>query len=115
MFAGVPNVFILMGPNSGLGHNSMVQVIENQINYVVQAIRYAATEGYRELCPTQEATDAWNEKVQANLARSVWNTAKVRSWYFDEHGKNRVLYDGTVRQHSREMRHFIPSEFEVRR
>lgn len=111
MFADVPNLFLMMGPNSGLGHNSMVEIIEAQIRYVVQAINEVDLRGMRAIVPTWNAQNTYNDGVQEELDRTVWNTG-CSSWYFDEHGKNRVLWKGLVYQYRRSMKKLDTSEFQ---
>ena len=85
---------MLLGPNTGLGHNSVVFMIESQIRYVGQAIEAVDKAGAEALAPTRAAQDAFNADLQGKLERSVWNTGGCSSWYLDEHGKNRALWSG---------------------
>ena len=110
MFADVPNMFILMGPNTGLGHNSMVTMIEAQIRLVVQAIKAVDKRHERALFPTWGAQDSYNEELQQRLDRTVWNTG-CSSWYYDEHGNNRVLWSGTAWRYVQSVRKLHPDEF----
>ncbi|HET9876034.1 MAG TPA: NAD(P)/FAD-dependent oxidoreductase, partial [Mycobacterium sp.] len=71
--AGVPNLFFLLGPNTGLGHNSMVFMIESQIHYIAEAIKAAEKAGAQALAPNRAAQDHFNEKLQRKLTHSVWN------------------------------------------
>ncbi|HZE17287.1 MAG TPA: NAD(P)/FAD-dependent oxidoreductase, partial [Mycobacterium sp.] len=97
--ADVPNAFFLLGPNTGLGHTSVVFMIESQIRYVAQAIAAVDKIGAQALAPTRAAQDRFNEQLQQKLAGSVWNTGGCRSWYLDEHGNNRVLWSGFTWQY----------------
>jgi cation diffusion facilitator CzcD-associated flavoprotein CzcO len=97
--ADVPNLFFLLGPNTGLGHNSVVFMIESQIRYVADAIKAVDKAGAQALAPTRAAQDRFNEELQRKLAGSVWNTGGCRSWYLDEHGNNRVLWGGYTWQY----------------
>lgn len=109
--ADLPNAYLLLGPNTGLGHNSMVYMIESQIRYVVEAIKAADRAGAEALAPTREAQDRYNAGLQAKLGRSVWNTGGCRSWYLDEHGKNRVLWGGFTWQYRLATRKLNPAEY----
>jgi len=97
--ADVPNMFFLLGPNTGLGHTSVVFMIESQIRYVAQAIAAVDKAGAQALAPTRAAQDRFNEELQRKLAGSVWNTGGCRSWYLDEHGNNRVMWGGYTWQY----------------
>jgi cation diffusion facilitator CzcD-associated flavoprotein CzcO len=76
--AGFPQLFILDGPNSGLGHNSAIQMIESQIEFVVRAL---TTGG--ELEVSSEVEQLWTERVDALAAATVWTTGGCESWYVD--------------------------------
>lgn len=110
--AGVPNLFFLLGPNTGLGHNSMVIMIESQIRYVGQAIAAADKADAQALAPTRSAQDRFNVEVQRRLARSVWNTGGCSSWYLDEHGRNPVLWGGYTWEYRNATRKLKPAEYQ---
>ncbi len=109
--AGVPNLFLLLGPNTGLGHNSVVFMIESQIGYVADAIAAADKAGAAALAPTRAAQDRFNEKLQDDLSTTVWNTGGCQSWYLDEHGVNRSLWSGLASEYWMATREFKPSEY----
>ncbi|WP_418769525.1 flavin-containing monooxygenase [Mycobacterium neumannii] len=90
--AGYPNMFVLIGPNTGLGHTSMVYMIESQLNYVVDAVTTMTRRGLSRLDVRQEALDAYNEELQHKLTGSVWMTGGCASWYLDAHGNNTTLW-----------------------
>jgi len=89
---GFPNLFFLVGPNTGLGHTSMVYMIESQLNYLMDALATMATQGIAELEVRSEAMAAYNYELQAKLRRSVWMTGGCGSWYLDAHGNNTTLW-----------------------
>lgn len=74
----MPNLFFLLGPNTGLGHNSVVFMIESQIHYVADAIAKCDRMGVQALAPTREAQDRFNQELQRRLAGSVWNSGGCR-------------------------------------
>ncbi|MGC2655051.1 MAG: NAD(P)/FAD-dependent oxidoreductase [Mycobacterium sp.] len=110
-FADVPNLFFLLGPNTGLGHNSVVFMIESQIRYVAEAIAACDRLDAQALAPTRSAQDRFNEELQHKLAGSVWNTGGCNSWYLDEHGNNRVLWGGYTWQYWLGTRSLKPAEY----
>jgi len=110
MFADVPNLFLLLGPNTGLGHNSIVVMIEAQIRYVIQAIKAVQKSGNRALFPTWGAQNHYNAKLQRKLEGTVWNSG-CNSWYFDEHGNNRTLWSGTAWRYVQSVRKLRQQEF----
>jgi cation diffusion facilitator CzcD-associated flavoprotein CzcO len=109
--ADMPNLFFLLGPNTGLGHNSVVFMIEAQIRYVAQAIAAVDKAGVKALAPKRSAQDEFNEQLHADLDRSVWSTGGCSSWYMDEHGKNRTLWGGMTWQYWLATRRLRRSEF----
>jgi cation diffusion facilitator CzcD-associated flavoprotein CzcO len=90
--AGFPNIFFLVGPNTGLGHNSMAYMIESQLNYVVDAITTMRQREVREGEVKPSVQDAYNEELQRKLQKSVWMTGGCASWYLDAHGNNTTLW-----------------------
>jgi cation diffusion facilitator CzcD-associated flavoprotein CzcO len=93
--AGFPNLFLLVGPNTGLGHNSIVFMIEAQVNYMVRALKMMrrASLATFELHPeTQERS---YRSVQERMKRTVWMTG-CRSWYLSADGRNDTLWPGTT-------------------
>ena len=95
----MPNLFFLLGPNTALGHNSVVFMIESQIRYVAQAIAATDKAGAQALAPTREAADRFNAELQHDLAHTVFNTGGCSSWYLDAHGVNRSLWSGMTWQY----------------
>jgi cation diffusion facilitator CzcD-associated flavoprotein CzcO len=109
--ADVPNLFFLLGPNTGQGHNSVVFMIESQIGYVAQAISAVDKAGVQALAPTRSAQDQFNDELQEKLSQSVWNTGGCSSWYMDAHGKNRVMWGGYTWQYWLTTRKLKRSEY----
>ena len=91
--AGFPNLYTLMGPNTGLGHNSMVFMIEAQVRYVLECMRMLERRGARSLDVRPAVQRAYNRGLAPRLARSVWATG-CESWYLDDHGKNAATWPG---------------------
>ncbi|MGY6658830.1 flavin-containing monooxygenase [Amycolatopsis sp. TRM77291] len=89
--SGFPNLFFLLGPNTGLGHNSVVFMIEAQISYVAQALRLARGKA---LDPRPEAQERFNTEIQRKLAKGIWTQGGCKSWYLDAKGVNRTIWPG---------------------
>jgi cation diffusion facilitator CzcD-associated flavoprotein CzcO len=109
--ADMPNLFFLLGPNTGLGHNSVVFMIESQIGYVAQAIDAVDKAGAQALAPSRWAQDTFNAELQQRLQGAVWSTGGCSSWYLDEHGKNRTLWSGMTWQYWLATRSLKRSEY----
>ena len=89
--AGFPNMFLLLGPNTGLGHSSMVYMAESQIAYVMDALRSMEKQGAQAVELRKQAEDAYNEDLHEKLDGTVWNTG-CSSWYVDDKGRNVTLW-----------------------
>jgi cation diffusion facilitator CzcD-associated flavoprotein CzcO len=91
--AGFPNLFLLVGPNTGLGHNSIVYMIESQVHYVMEALKAMRERNAAFVDVRPEAQAQFNDKLQAQLDGAVWSSG-CASWYLDASGKNRTLWPG---------------------
>ncbi|MGZ4561812.1 MAG: 4-hydroxyacetophenone monooxygenase, partial [Mycobacteriaceae bacterium] len=90
--AEFPNMFFLVGPNTGLGHSSMVYMIESQLNYVVDALDTIRREKLATVEVRRDVQNAYNAELQRKLAPTVWMTGGCASWYLDAHGNNTTLW-----------------------
>jgi cation diffusion facilitator CzcD-associated flavoprotein CzcO len=90
--AGFPNLFLLVGPNTGLGHNSIVFMIEAQIGYVLDALRAMRERGAERIEVRRDALEAYNEDIQGRMDRTVWNNGGCSSWYIDAEGRNTTIW-----------------------
>jgi cation diffusion facilitator CzcD-associated flavoprotein CzcO len=108
---GFPNLFMLLGPNTGLGHNSVLLMIEAQIAYLRQLLRHREEHGLATLEPTAAAQDAYVAEVDALTEGSVWTTGGCLSWYVDETGRNSTLWPGSVRAYQRRLAQFDAADY----
>ena len=113
--AGVPNAFFLMGPNTGITHNSIVFMIEQQIKFALRAMDGMQRRAAASIQVRQDAQDRFNEDIQRRLTKRVWSTAGCTSWFVDDRGVNRVLWPGFTWQYWRAARNFDETEFEFSR
>jgi cation diffusion facilitator CzcD-associated flavoprotein CzcO len=111
--AGFPNLFLLVGPNTGLGHTSMVFMIESQVAYVIDALAHMGATAATTLEVRPEAQDRYNERLQHRLARTVWNRGGCRSWYLDANGRNTSLWPGSTWTFRRRTRRFDPWAYQT--
>jgi cation diffusion facilitator CzcD-associated flavoprotein CzcO len=111
--AGFPNWFILMGPNTGPGHTSVLVFTEAQIDHVLRAIRTLRDEGLRWLDVRQSVQDRYNAGIQARMPRMVWHTCK--SWYLSPDGSNRALYPGFAAEYALRTRAFRRDDYDFAR
>ena len=90
--AGFPNFFLLTGPNTGLGHSSMLLMIEAQLELVLGALRELDRAGTRTIEPKPEVQRRFVDEVQRGGAGTVWTAGGCQSWYLDETGRNSTLW-----------------------
>jgi cation diffusion facilitator CzcD-associated flavoprotein CzcO len=92
--AGFPNLFLMSGPNSGLGHSSVILMIESQIEHLVSALDFMRRNGVAAIEPRPSAQAAFVADVDRKMQRSVWTTGGCKSWYLDRGGRNFALWPG---------------------
>jgi hypothetical protein len=104
---------MLVGPNTGLGHSSMIYMIESQVLHVIQAPRAMERRGAVEIEVRSEAQTAYNAEVQRKLERTVWNSGGCRSWYLDAHGRNTTLWPSFTFRFRELARTFDPADYRL--
>jgi cation diffusion facilitator CzcD-associated flavoprotein CzcO len=109
---GFPNLFILLGPNTGLGHSSMIYMIESQLAYVIGALRELRARGARTVEVRPETVERFNAEVQRRMRGTVWNSG-CRSWYIDSEGRNPTLWPDWTWRFRRRTARFDPAEYVV--
>lgn len=92
--AGFPNFFLLLGPNTGLGHNSVIFMIESQVQHVMSCLRLLARRNAATIEVRASALRRFNDRIQRRLGRAVWSEGGCKSWYLDADGVNRALWPG---------------------
>lgn len=112
--AGFPNLFFMVGPNTGLGHNSIVFMAEAQADYVLQALRLLDERGAKTLEVRPDAQREFNAKIQAKLSAAVWSAGGCMSWYLDADGRNRTLWPGFTFTYWAATRRINPAHYVVR-
>lgn len=91
--SGFPNFYMLLGPNTGLGHSSMIYMIESQIEIVLRAMRAIERRGGRVAHVKAHAQERFNAELQPRLQRSIWASG-CQSWYLDAAGHNATAWPG---------------------
>ncbi|KAI8467539.1 MAG: hypothetical protein J3K34DRAFT_523626 [Monoraphidium minutum] len=110
---GFPNLFFVLGPNTGLGHNSVVLMAEAQISYAVQGILAARGRGASAWAtPRQAALDAFVSEMDARHKSKVWATGGCASWYLTAGGENFSLWPGSTLDFMRRVRRFDAEAYE---
>jgi len=111
--SGFPNWFILMGPNTGPGHTSVLVYTEAQIAHVLAAIERMRREGLRSVDVRPEVLARYNAGIQGRMKYTVWSTCK--SWYLSPDGSNHALYPGFAAEYALRTRRFRASDYELAR
>lgn len=109
---GFPNLFMLYGPNTNLGHNSIIFMIEAQADYVLQALDAIAEAG--PLSVKQEIADAYNADLQKALAVTPW-AGSCTSWYKTADGRILNNWPHTARAYARAVERFEIEAYELMR
>jgi cation diffusion facilitator CzcD-associated flavoprotein CzcO len=109
--AGFPNLFLLLGPGTGLGHSSVVAMAEAQVDYVVRALRTmrARGAGVLEVRPDRQA--GYVADLRRRLAGTVWATGGCRSWYQDRTGEVSAVWPGGIGSYRRRLARFDPAAY----
>jgi len=110
--SGFPNWFILMGPNTGPGHTSVLVYTEAQIAHTVAAIKRLKNDGLRYLHVRQEVQNRYNEGLQGRMKHMVWSTG-CNSWYLSSDGSNHSLYPGFAVEYVLRARRFRERDYEI--
>jgi cation diffusion facilitator CzcD-associated flavoprotein CzcO len=112
--SGFPNMFMLMGPNTLLGHNSVVFMIEAQVHYVLQCLKWLRRRpaGAIDLRPAVQAR--FNHDLRRRSDRSVWASG-CKSYYLDDRGRNVTLWPGSTVRYWLLTRRFSPNDYSLLR
>ncbi|HZM65959.1 MAG TPA: NAD(P)/FAD-dependent oxidoreductase [Nakamurella sp.] len=89
--AGFPNLFLLVGPNVGVGNTSMIYMIESQLAYVLDALATMDAEQLATLETTEHAQLEFTRRLAERSRRTVWLSG-CASWYLDANGRNTALW-----------------------
>lgn len=111
--SGFPNLFFLMGPNTALGHNSVIIMIEAQTRYAVAAIKTLLDNNLRSINLRPEPQRAYNDALQRKLDRTVWASG-CKSWYRTSTGKNTTLWPGFTWTFALQTRRFDPQHYDLK-
>jgi len=103
--SGFPNLFLLIGPNTGLGHNSMVFMIESQLNYILDCLRTMDRRNLVAVDVLPEIQKSFDTEMQKRMQSTVWISG-CKSWYLDANGHNTTLWPGFTFEYRRRTRHF---------
>ncbi|MGI9020998.1 MAG: flavin-containing monooxygenase [Solirubrobacterales bacterium] len=109
--AGFPNLFMLIGPNTGQGNNSVLSMVEAQVDYVLGAIEAMEREGVATVEVRRDVQEAFNAELQSRHDGAVWEGC--RSWYLTEDGRNPTIWPGWTYEYWWRTRKFRPGDYEL--
>jgi len=111
--SGFPNLAFILGPNSGLGHSSMIHMMESQTNYIMkylELLEKTGENGFLDLKPDVQRD--YNEVLHKDFQKTVWATG-CNNWYVNHEGRNTVLYPRLTMNFRRETKDINRQEYEL--
>ena len=111
--AGFPNLFFVVGPNTGLGHSSMILMIEAQVHYIMECLKTMKKEKVKQVEVKKEVQELFNNEIQIKLAKTVWQSGGCTSWYQTQTGKNVTLWPGFTFTFMKRTNKFEPDKYEM--
>ena len=112
--SGFPNMFILYGPNTNLGHSSIIYMLESQFNYVIGCLETLRRRGLKYMDVKSEVQNAFNVRIQAAASETVWRRG-CTSWYQTVEGKQTNNWPGYTFSYRRLTRNPEVSDYECAR
>ncbi|ROZ88888.1 NAD(P)/FAD-dependent oxidoreductase [Gordonia sp. OPL2] len=112
---GFPNMMLMIGPSTGLGHTSMVYMIESQLNYLVDYLKTVRAQGITRAEVKFDDQRRYNADIQHSLRNSVWVNGGCSSWYKDHHGNITTLWPGFTFNFRRITKQFDIAAYDVER
>jgi cation diffusion facilitator CzcD-associated flavoprotein CzcO len=111
--SGFPNLAFILGPNTGLGHNSVVHMMESQMNYLIDYLKLLENHGPNGYLDVNADIQAkHNQHLQTQFEGTVWQSG-CQSWYLNREGKNTTLYPRLTAQFRKELKHLDEGAYEV--
>ena len=110
---GFPNLSVLMGPATGLGHSSMIYMIESQVNYFMDMLKTKRRHGADVAEVSARAQGEWNDWIRDRLPETVWVTG-CGSWYLDEHGNAPAVWPSWTWKFRAKTKKFDASSYDLR-
>jgi cation diffusion facilitator CzcD-associated flavoprotein CzcO len=107
---GFPNMFELVGPNAGLGHNSLLYMIESQVRYIIECLKLLEEKNAKYMDVRPEVLARFNQELERRLEDTVWASG-CKSWYTQEDGKNIALWPGFSFRYRARTRHVNPEHY----
>ena len=104
-----PNLFIVTGPNTGIGHTSALVIIESQMEYIERCIKHVQMNGDQSLEVNKEAENEYTRNIHSEMEKTVWKAGGCTSWYQSKSGHVISVYPGFTFTYLKKAKNFQPS------
>ena len=108
--SGFPNAFVLAGPNTGIGHTSLVVMIEAQFSFVMDAIQKIKQQDIKYIDVKEAVQTKFCQTMQEKMVGTAW-TSGCNSWYLSDSGKNFTLWPDYTFNYIRQTKHIDLSDY----
>lgn len=89
-----PNLFVVTGPNTGIGHTSAIFIIESQMKYIMKAIAQAKKNDNQVIEVKADAEEDYTTMIHEEMKKTVWDHGGCNSWYKSKSGKVIAMFPG---------------------
>src|SRR4029453_9088155 len=110
---GFPNLFVLLGPNTGLGHNSVVFMIEAQLRHLLDVLDHQRRHDLVATEPTAAAQQRWTQLIDRRMAATFWVAGGCSGWYLDATGRNSTIWPGFASGFRLRLGRFRPDDYDI--
>lgn len=111
--SGFPNMFLVVGPNTGLGHSSMILMIEAQVNLIMESLKALKQKQAKFIDLKRDVQQEYNRDIQEKLSHTVWQNGGCVSWYQMKNGKNVTLWPGFTFTFMKRTKKFEEEKYEI--
>lgn len=111
--SGFPNMFLVVGPNTGLGHSSMILMIEAQVNLIMESLNAMKQKQAKFIDLKPQVQIDYNKEIQEKLQHTVWQNGGCHSWYQMKNGKNVTLWPGFTFSFMNRAKKFEEEKYEI--
>ena len=111
--SGYPNLLFMLGPNTGLGHNSVIHMMESQMTYMLQYLELLEKSGEKAYLDVKsDVQKTHNDLLQRQFEGTVWDSG-CQSWYRNKNGRITTLYPRLTVQFRREMQKMNEADYQI--
>ena len=111
---GFPNFVLMVGPNTGLGHNSIVHMMESQLNYIMGYLKYLDNNPNSALNVKETVQNEFNQKIQQQLKTMIWSDGGCNSYYLkDSNGKNTSIWPGSTMSYRKQTKRINKTDYDI--